>query len=98
VGPKRPLAGCLATPLKSDLLPQRHCYYRRQTGSYRIQAAAFVNADSAESPSLLPVLGWKLLELTHEIADTIAIARTGYIWRLMDRVKIKSQAHCLALE
>ena len=92
------MAGCLATPLKPDLLPQRHCYYRRQTGSYRIQAAALVNADSAESLCLLSLFGWKIPELVHELADALAICPSGHIWGLMDRVKIKSQAHCLTLE
>jgi hypothetical protein len=63
-----------------------------------IEIATLANTHSAEPLCILSLLGGKLLKLATEIDDIFAIVITGYIRRLLDRVKIESQAHRMALD
>jgi hypothetical protein len=63
-----------------------------------IKIATLANMHSAEPLCILSLLGCKLLKLATETDDILAIAITGYVRRLLDRVQIESQAHRLEFD
>jgi hypothetical protein len=95
--PASPPATGLPSPcvLKCEFQPYSLGRHSQKMTCRGTKIATIANTHSAEPLRILSLLGCKLLKLASEIDDIFAIAITGYIRRLLDRVEIESQAHRL---